>query len=103
LRAQGEKVQVLGINQLRPFAASLMVLRDEFKVPHARKVCLSAVNAAMWAISVLCLLPMELFAWTNGPAFGLDGQRTSARRQGDRRKVRERFSESRSRSKHRQI
>jgi len=20
----------------------------------------------MWAISVLCLLPMELFAWTNG-------------------------------------
>jgi maltose/maltodextrin transport system substrate-binding protein len=59
-------VRVLGINQLRPFAASLIVLRDEFKVPRARKVWLSAVNAAMWAISVLCLMPMELSAWTNG-------------------------------------
>jgi hypothetical protein len=38
LRAQGEKVQVLGINQLRPFAASLIVLKDEFRVRHARKV-----------------------------------------------------------------
>ena len=38
LRAQGEKVQVLGIDQLRLFAASLIVLKDEFRVRHAGKV-----------------------------------------------------------------
>ena len=40
--------------------------QHEFKVPHVRKVWRSAVKAVIWTLWVLCLLPMELSAWTNG-------------------------------------
>lgn len=35
-------------------------------VLHALKIWLSAVNTPMWILSVLCLLPVQSCAWTNG-------------------------------------
>jgi maltose/maltodextrin transport system substrate-binding protein len=55
-----------GINRLRPFGVSLIVRQHEFKVYPAGETWRSAVKAAMWTLWVLCLLPMELSAWTNG-------------------------------------
>jgi hypothetical protein len=75
-----------GINQLRPLTVSLIVRQHDFKVSPAGETWRSTVKAAIWTLWVLCLLPMELSAWTNGRLLvWMDSER--AKGASDRQKV----------------